>query len=103
MRISGEHIHDASRKLVEQAQQKRVQSAGPTDARRAAEVRADEAVLSPQARDMRVALQAVHNVPQARRQRVEELARKVREGTYRVDSRAVADAMLREVSAGESQ
>ena len=102
MRIPGEHIHDASRKLVEDVQQKRVEGARPTDAKRAGEVRADEAVLSPQAREIRVALQAVHDVPGARRQRVEELARKVREGTYQINSRAIADAMLRAISAEES-
>ena len=102
MRISGEHIHDASRKLVEDVQQKRVEGAKTDGAQRPAEVRADEAVLSPQAKDIRVALQAVHNVPDARRQRVEELAKQVREATFKPKSDSVADAMLRQISAEES-
>ena len=101
MRISGEHIHEASQKLVEDVQQKRVDGAKTDAAQPAAEVGADEAVLSPQAKDIRVALQAVHNVPDARRQRVDELAKQVREGTFEPKSDAIADAMLREISAEE--
>ncbi len=100
MRISGEHIHNISQKLIEQVQRKRADR--PASPQRAGETRPDEAVLSPQAKDIRVALQAVHDVPQARRQRVEELARKVREGTFKPKSDAIADAMLREISAEES-
>ncbi len=100
MRISGEHIHNISQKLIEQVQQKR--AAGPESTQRANRALPDEAVLSPQAKDIRMALQAVHDVPQARRQRVEELARKVREGTFKPSSDAIADAMLREISAEES-
>lgn len=100
MRISGEHIYNISQKLIEQVQRKRAD--GPVSTQRASQARPDEAVLSPQAKDIRVALQAVHDVPQARRQRVEELARKVCEGTFKPSSDAIADAMLREISAEES-
>jgi len=70
-------------------------AAAPSAPQAPAETRAAEsAVLSPHAADFAVAQRALEQTDAVRWERVAELRRRMAEGTYRVDSEAVAEALL---------
>lgn len=54
----------------------------------------DEVILSSQAQEFSQVLQTVRNLPAVREDKVKELAEKVASGTYKVDSKDIADQMI---------
>lgn len=68
------------------------------DARAAAETaraaNADAAVLSAEARDVRLAQRLLAQTPEVRHDRIAELKRLIEAGEYEVDARLVADRLI---------
>lgn len=81
------------RKQTERAQQQEKPSAGGTSAEAGG---GDRVSLSDDARLMSEAARVAQDTADVRQERVEELKAKVQSGTYHVDSRSVAEAMLRQ-------
>jgi negative regulator of flagellin synthesis FlgM len=58
--------------------------------------RRDRVTLSPRARELRDAQQALASIPDVREDRVEEIKIRIEDGSYRIDSKAIATKMIRE-------
>ncbi len=56
----------------------------------------DRVSLSPQARELMKAQQALANLPDCREDKVAELKARIDEGRYRIDSEGIAAKMIRE-------
>lgn len=58
--------------------------------------RCDRVTLSPRAQELRDAQQALASIPDVREDRVEEIKTRIADGSYRIDSKAIATKMIRE-------
>jgi negative regulator of flagellin synthesis FlgM len=56
----------------------------------------DRVSLSPQARELMKAQQALANLPDIREDKVAELKARIDEGRYRIDKEGIAEKMIRE-------
>jgi negative regulator of flagellin synthesis FlgM len=61
----------------------------------------DRVSLSPQARELMKAQQALANLPDVREDKVAELKARIDEGRYHIDSEGIAKKMIREGLSGE--
>ncbi len=59
-------------------------------------LKTDKVVLSAAARTFRKAREIADDIPEIRKQKVEELKSRIRSGTYPIDPKKVAQGMLRE-------
>lgn len=57
----------------------------------------DQLQLSESAKDFQVAMKAFNNLPEIREEKVAELREKIRQGTYNVTGREVADKIIESV------
>jgi negative regulator of flagellin synthesis FlgM len=90
MRIENEPTRIGSLSPTDRISQQRGAEAVGQGARTAQSSGPDEAVLSQRAQDVLSASKALANVPEVRSDKVAELKQKVADGTYEVDSEAVA-------------
>lgn len=94
MKISGGEINNLVRSYLQRPA--RVEQEGDrAQVARAGRRQGDELVLSPQAQEIQRLREALAQVPEARAERVRELASAIEAGTYQVPHEAVAMQMLR--------
>jgi len=53
--------------------------------------------ISNQAKDFQTAMKALKEIPDIRKDKVEELARKIESGTYKVSEEDIADKILKSI------
>jgi len=57
----------------------------------------DVVSISNQAKDFQTAMKALKEIPDIRKDKVEELARKIESGTYKVSEEDIADKILKSI------
>ena len=73
-----------------------VQAKGKADKATPAVVRGDSVALSPQARELMAAREAIHRMPEVDVRKVAAVRAQLQNGTYRVDSQKIAARMVAE-------
>ncbi len=95
MRIDPKYVKQVTQKGLEAAESKEVTGPQAPGAESPPEVHgADEAVLSSRAQEIQVARQALEQLPAIREDRVAELKRRIKTGTYNVSAEDIAGKML---------
>lgn len=61
----------------------------------------DELKLSDEAREFQIALKALENTPDVREEKIEEIRQQIQSGTYEIDSKKIAEKMLRNIKIEE--
>lgn len=97
MRIPDQHIRDVLRLYAQRARGAAAPMANQPDSegKRPEAPRGDVVALSPEAQEFTRLRDLVAQVPEVRRERVEAIARAIRDGTYHVDAKDVAEKLLR--------
>lgn len=91
MKIENEKAHVQLEKL-----QQRTQRGTTAQTRQTPSPTGDSVELSTRAQDYSRIQEAMHNAPDIRQEKVERLQQQIADGTYSVDSSAVADRLIRE-------
>lgn len=100
-RIITSAVLDAYRKQVQKPRSTEAPKAGATVPPGSERVGEDTLMLSDRVREMEKYRKVLGAMNEARAKLVERIAQKVREGTYHVDSRAIAEKILARLRDGE--